>query len=354
MSPRRVGIGVALAAAVAVVVIVGSMGSGEDQAELPTDVAVHVAAIQRGTVRHLVTAYGSVEPQPATSGRTAGGALITPFVDGVVAEIDAVQGTDVQRGAVLFRLDARMAEVAVESARQQLDFAEQAFARQETLLSSDGTSQRAYLEARQQRDAARSALEAAQTDLAYRNITSPLSGTVTQLNVVVGQHVDATTVLAQVVDLNRLVVTAGIPAREISGVAVGQRVLLGSADDAPEGSVAVLSTGIDPATGTYRVQASIPAGTGLTPGQFTDIHVVANERADVLVVPEVAVVTTTDGESWVSVVEGAQATRRSVTVGLHDAGLVEVSGDGIAEGVTVVTDEAYSLPEETAIHVVED
>jgi membrane fusion protein, multidrug efflux system len=353
MIGRRAAIVVALVAVVVILVIIRSMRGAPDEAEIQTDVAVHVTEIRRATVRDMVTAYGRVEPEPSGASRPAGGALITPFIEGVVTEIDAVEGQDVAEGEVLVRLDSRMAEVALEGAQQEADFAEQTFQRQEALLAADGTSQRAYLEARQARDAARSALAAAETDVAYRNIATPLSGTVVKLDVVVGQHVDATTVLAQVVDLDRLVVTAGIPSREIGGVAVGQDVLLGSGASPPVGTVSVVGRDVDLASGTYRVQASIPAGGGFTPGQFTDIHIVADEHPDVLVVPEVSVVTSAAGESWISVVDGDQAVRRNVTVGIHDGGLVEVSGEGISEGLSIVTDEAYSLPEETAIHVVE-
>jgi len=40
-----------------------------------------------------------------------------------------------------------------------------------------------------------------------------------------------------------------------------------------------------------------------------------------------------------------------VQVGLRDGDLVEISGDGIAEGATVVTVGAYGLPKETKIRV---
>lgn len=353
MTGRRVAIAATAIAVLVILIVLRTLGGGPEEPEIQTDVAVHVTPIRRDTVRAMVTAYGRVEPEPAGVDTPAAGALITPFIDGVVTQIEAVEGQGVTEGEVLIRLDSRMAEVAVQNARQQLDFAEQAFERQEALLASGGTSQRAYLETQQQRDAARSALAAAETDLAYRNIAAPLSGTVTRLGAEVGQHVDATTVLAQVVDLDRLVVTAGVPARQIAGIAVGRDVRIGSGEDAPVGRVSVLGKDIDPATGTYRVQASIPAARGFMPGQFTEIHVVTEEHADALVVPEVSLVTS-GGESWISVVEDDHATRRSVAAGIRDAGLVEVSGDGISEGLSVVTDEAYSLPEETAVHVVED
>ena len=176
MSGRRAATIVAVVAVVVLVVVLRFGGGAADEEELPTDVAVHVTPIGRATLRQLVTAYGQVEPAPANGASPAGGAMITPFVDGVVAFIDAVEGQDVARGDVLVRLDSRLAEVAVESAQQQADFAEQAFQRQESLLATDGTSQRAYQEARQLRDAARSALASAQTDLDYRRIASPLTG----------------------------------------------------------------------------------------------------------------------------------------------------------------------------------
>jgi len=354
MRTRARVIGWGLAAAVAVLVVARLWGGGEEEGEVETDVAVHVGTVGRATLHRTVTAYGMVEPEPALDGQPAAGALITPFTDGVLASVEVVEGRHVNQGVVLFRLDSRMAEVALEGARQQAAFADSALQRQEELLPLDGTSRRAYLEARQQRDAARSELAAAETALAYLNITAPLSGTVLRVDARVGEHVDRGTELARVVDLDRLVVTAGVPAREIAGIAVGQRVLIAAGDSVAEGSLLVLGRDVDPSTGTYRVQASLPAGVGLLPGQFTDIRIVSEERADVLVVPEEAVVSRGEEGSWIAVVEGERAVRRQVQVGLSDGGRLEVSGEGLDEGTRIVTVEAYSLPEETRIHIVDD
>jgi RND family efflux transporter MFP subunit len=350
MISRRRTLG--LLAAVLVVPVTGC-GGGSNEGDVTPDVAVHVTPMVRGTLRRTVAAYGTVEPSPALDGKPSAGAVITPFVDGVVSGVDVVEGRRVDAGTVLVRLDSRMAQAALDRARSEADVAEKAFQRQETLLPSDGTSQKAYLDAKARRDAAQADLSSAETALAYLNIAAPLRGTVLHLGATVGQHVDATTVLAQVVDLNRLVVTAAVPAREIAGVAVGQRVLLGVGDSVPEGKVLVLGRDVDPATGTYRVQVSIPAGTGLMPGEFTQVHIVAEEHADVLTVPEGSVITRPGEGTWiVVVVDGVRAVRRPVTVGLRDAGFAEVSGEGLAEGMSVVTDEAYGLPEETAVRVV--
>lgn len=353
MISRRQTLGILVVAVVVVIVIFRWRGGGGDEPEVAPLVAVHVQEVQRATLRRTVTAYGTVEPEPALDGRPAAGALITPFVDGVVAGIDVVEGRRVTKGTVLVRLDSRMAQVALDRARSQADVAEQAFQRQEQLLTTDGTSQKAYLEARAVRDAARADLASAETELAYLNISAPLSGTVLHIEASVGEHVTSGTVLAQVADLDRLVVTAGVPAREIGGVEVGQRALVGPEDSTLEGTVRVLGRDVDPATGTYRVQVTVPVGSGLMPGQFTEIRIVAEERPDVLAVPVGSVVTRPEEGTWIVVVEGDQAVRRFVEVGLRDRGLVEISGDGVVEGMRIVTDEAYGLPEETRIRLVE-
>jgi membrane fusion protein, multidrug efflux system len=319
--------------------------------EVQTNVPVHVGTVERGTLHRYVTAYGYVEPEPPRGGRPAAGALLSPLIGGVLSEIDCVEGERVTRGSVLFKLDSRLAEVALQRAQQQLDFAEKAFARQQELLASSGTSQRSFQEAQQQLDAARSDLSAAETQLDYLHITSPLSGTVVRLNATVGQFVEANTVLAEVVDLDRLIVSARVPSRDIEGIRVGQSVSSGTDTTTARGVVTVVGRDVDPKTGTYLVQSSVPRESALRPGQFVDIRIVAETHADVLVVPEVSLVTRAGEGSWIMVVDGDHARRLPVTVGLRDGGHVEVSGEGVSEGMTIVTEDAYSLPEETQIQV---
>lgn len=349
----------AFAALVVVILMVWrAIGPGPEEEEVVTDVAVHVGTVSRATLHRYVTAYGYVEPAPASETQPSGGALISTFVGGVLTKIECVEGSQVREGTVLFRLDSRMAQVAVQRARQEVDFAEKALERQQALVSVDGTSERALQEAQQRLDDARSSLAAAETELAYLNITAPLTGTVTRLDARVGQFVDANTVLAEVVDLDRLVVSADVPLQEAAGLQVGQPVLIGPGLTEPDsaairGSLIVLGRDVDAQTGTYRVRVSLPPNAGFTPGEFIDIRIVAGEHPDVLVVPEISLVTRTGEGSWVVVVQGEEAVRTPVTAGLREGGLVEVSGEGITEGITIVTEDAYSLPEETKIHIVE-
>ncbi len=61
---------------------------------------------------------GPSSPSLPATGKTAAGAIISAPVGGILAEITCVEGRAVERGALLFRLDTRLAEVAVAKAEK--------------------------------------------------------------------------------------------------------------------------------------------------------------------------------------------------------------------------------------------
>ena len=101
-----------IAAVLAVIFLIGRAKSpGGEESEAVADMAVHVGADPRATLHRFVTAYGTVEPEPAgTRPRSPADADVAAPVDGVVARVDCVEGQRVAKGAVLFHLDGRVAE----------------------------------------------------------------------------------------------------------------------------------------------------------------------------------------------------------------------------------------------------
>jgi len=66
-----------------------------------------------------------------------------------------------------------------------------------------------------------------------------------------------------------------------------------------------------------------------------DVDLVSEERKDVLAVPVAALLALTDGGYGVEIVDGDTTRVVAVKIGMFAAGRVEISGEGIAEGVTV-------------------
>jgi membrane fusion protein (multidrug efflux system) len=326
-------------------------GPGDEGGETEADMAVHVGKITRATLHRTVTAYGVVEPEPGDAGRPPADSEVASPVAGIVAHIACVEGRKVAKGDVLFRLDSRVAEVLVEKARQALEFAERNFERQEKLLPVEGTSRKAYQEAEQQLNAARTDLAAAETGLALLVIRAPLDGTVVKINTEPGEAVELNTVLAVIIDLDRLVVSVNVPSAEAAQVVTGQTSEL---EGGPVGKVIYVASRIVEGTGTVPVRVSVPAGSGLRPGHFLGVRIVSGIHRDVLAVPEAAVIfDTVAGEAGrIVLVEGDTAVFRPVRTGYREGGLVEVESEGLKDGTVIVTVDAYAVPDGTKIHVI--
>lgn len=373
---------------------------GSDYEESSTLVSVHTSRVLKATLHRYITGYGRVEPQPAEAGQPGAGALLSTPASGLLIEVNCRQGEPVEKGQLLFRLDDRLALAALDKAHQQFDYAQKTYERQKKLLEVNGTSQKSFQEAEDMYNTARAELAAAQAQLSYLHLTAPISGVVVKLNARVGQNVDSSAVLAEIVDLDRLIISAGLPRLEASflrkgqpvevfrpaeemidttlkktsgqtgetpGQVSGQAVATTSSISSPlkteamtsapivpiQGVLSLVAQEVDPKTDTVPVRILLPSGSGLRPGEFLSFRVVAETKENCLAVPEASLVSSPEEGSWLMVVEGDSAHRLPVKPGLRDGGLVEVSGEGLKEGLVIVTDEAYSLPSHTKIKIIE-
>jgi membrane fusion protein (multidrug efflux system) len=297
----------------------------EEEKKPEAEVPVHVARITRATLRSYVTAYGTVEAEPKAAARVGVG------VPGVVTAVNCVEGQRVERGAMLFELDGRAVDVAVS-------FAEKSLERQKKLAEAEGTSQKLLQEAEQQ-------LAAARAQQALLKIHSPIAGVVTKLNVKAGEAADLTTVLAEVVDLDRLVVSLNVSSADLAALKAGQPVEVASADatNAVNTSLAFVSPSVDAKSGSGLARAGLPRNCGLRPGQFVKVRVVSDERKDCLAVPVASVAKDPTGATFIALVEGEKAVLKPVKAGVRDGDLVEVEGEGVEADKTAVTEGAYGL-----------
>jgi len=296
--------------------------------KVPPLVSVQVGTLQRMTLHQYVTGYGTVGAAPATAEQPAAGAQLAAPSAGVVARVNIVEGQPVQKGDVLVELNSGTATA---------DYAGQEVARQKQLYAQHNTSLKM--------------LQDAEAQLAALEITAPLSGTLTRLNVKPGAAVDVNTVVAEVVDLKRLAVSAQIPASEAGGLQAGEEVQV-TGEPPVMATLSFVSPAVNPDNGTILTRALLPADSGLRPGQFVPLRIVTAAHTNCLAAPDESVVTDENGHSVIALVQGGEATRTPMQTGLRENGWVEIKGTGLKEGDSVVTVGAYGLPEKTKIQVV--
>lgn len=291
-------------------------------------ITVQVGELRRMTLHRYVDGYGVVEPAPATPQRPAAAAAVAAPVSGVVTQVAIAAGERVKRGQLLMELN---------SSTMTESYAEQEVTRLKRLYAEHNASLKA--------------LQSAQAQLALLRVTAPLSGTLVSVNVKPGAAVDASTVLAEVIDLERLIVRTSIPETDALELKLGEPLqLLGAVPLST--TLAYVSPTINSSDGTVVAWASLPPHGGLRSGQFVGLRIVTATARDALVAPSESVIRTAVGGSGVlSVVRGHEAIRVPVKTGLREDGWVQVSGPGLAPGTRVVTVGAYGLPTRTAIQI---
>lgn len=219
-------------------------------------------------------------------------------------------------------------------------------------------------------------VEEAQENLDKCTIIAPISGVVTALNVEEGDTYSGGDVV-QIDDLSSFTVTTSVDEYDISDVKVGQRVVIlteATGDDELEGEITyvALTTGsssmsegsMGSTSSGYAVEIDINTKDDrLRMGLTAKCSIVLKEATDVYAVPYDAVHTDEQGNSVIYVSnktaqdfgqeqeteEETTATEDSynkviVTVGMESEYYVEISGDGLSEGMMVIipTDEVDS------------
>jgi RND family efflux transporter MFP subunit len=325
-----VGIVVILVAGLGVVALIKSRSEASESKgdeTTPTVVTVQTGALKLATLHRYVQGYGTVEPAPATAEQPAASAQLAAPSAGVVTKVNVVEGQQVTKGDMLVELNS--GTTTAENAAQQVERQKNLYAQQNTSLKN---------------------LQDAEVQLALLRVTAPLSGTVVRVNVKPGQAVDLTTVVVEVMDLNRLAVSAEIPAAEASDLKSGNPVEV-LAEPPVTTELSFISPHVDKNNDTVLVRALLPAGGALRPGQFVSLRIVTAVHTNCLAAPGESIVTDESGKSVIALVKGDEAAQTPVQTGLRENGWIEIAAPELKPGDAVVTVGAYGLPEKTKIRV---
>lgn len=364
---RRCGVG-----AVAVLALLcgcsrgASSGSASDAGSPGVAVTVGTAALQ--SVPITLSAMGQVEAYNTVQVRS--------LVNGILQTIAFQQGQEVQQGDLLFIIDRRPFQVALEQAQQAL-------ARDEAKLRDASQLarryrrlvQRGFVTRQQYEDAAsaavsaqatvlgdRAAVDAARLDLANCVIRAPVGGRTGAFQLNVGNLVKAldTTPLVVINQVRPVRVRFSVPqtslaqvrARAAHGLGVTATPGQSTSGHPPvsRGALRFVDNQVDTTTGTLLLKADFPnEDEALWPGEFVRVTLtLGSER--VVVAPAPAVQTSQTG-SFVFVVQPNQTVAsRQVEVGQTDERIAVITR-GLRAGESVVTDGQLQLTPGAKIRV---
>lgn len=331
------------------------------------------AAAAGGPPPVIVTTASVVEKPMAVEARAVGNVEASSSVDvraqvsGELLAVEFTEGQDVAAGQVLFRINPRQFEVALQQAEAalarstaqakgmtaQVRRAEELLKQGLTARSEHDRLQTelAVYQASIQSDQAQ--IENAKLQLQYTTITAPVSGRTGALLVHRGSLVrpNDTTPLVVINQVSPAYVSFAVPARLLPELRRDQargalRVLAapaGSAEAVASGTLSFVDNAVDPATDTIRLKAAFDnRDRRLWPGAFVDVTLQLSIDPKAIVVPNASVQASQQGQ-YVYVVKADD------TVELRPVAVAWTTGDdvvirsGLAPGETVVTDGQLRL-----------
>jgi membrane fusion protein, multidrug efflux system len=336
--------------------------SAEGRAE-PT-VPVTTSIVTRKPMPIEIRVIGSAEPYSTVAIRSQ--------ITGQLISVNFREGEEVQRGQVLFELDRRPLEAALQQAQANLDrdMAQAANAavqskRLQELVERGiapreqaDTSRTAVTALNATVDADRAAVENAKVQLQYATIAAPIAGRTGTLMVHEGNLVRANdaTPLVTINQVSPVSVTFAIPESRLPELnrymARGSLQVTATApnDDVPSvGRITFVDNAVDPNTGTIKIKGTFPnSDRRLWPGQFVNVVVTLTTDPQAIVVPSVAVQDGQQGPYVFTVKDDRTVEMRPVTVA-RARGAETVIGSGLQPGETVVTDGHLRLVPGTRI-----
>lgn len=302
-------------------------------------------------------------------------AEVRPRIGGIVLERVFTQGSYVNAGDVLFKIDPAQYDVRVASAKATLARAEAArenakdqLARTEALRArrvtagvdlENATTTLAQAEA--DVAIAIASLQEAQLNAGYTDVTAPISGIVGRALVTEGALVSAQTdILATIQQLDPVYVDVTQSSSQLFALqrarAAGELMMTENDqaqvqlffDDGSEyphpGKLLFSEASVDSSTGQITLRAEFPNPDGmLLPGLYVRARLEQAIRENALSIPQMAVQRDTNGQAFVYVLkDGDMVERRDLTLGqtVESAWLVE---DGLEPGDRVVVEGAQKL-----------
>ena len=332
---------VAVAATAVLAVLPGCDSSATPDATPPPP-AVSVAEVVMRDVTYWDEFTGRVEAAETVDLRAR--------VSGYIERVDFVEGGKVEKGDVLFTIDARPYQAALEHARAELaraetqaELARTELARAGRLAESRAISAEEYDQRRAAARAAeahvraaRAAVETAALDLEFTRVRAPISGKAGRAMVTAGNLAQAdATLLTTIVSLDPVHVYFDGDERAYLRYQAMERngersngahpvhvALAGDRDFPHEGVLDFMDNHLDPNTGTIRGRALLSNHEGVfTPGLFARVRLPGSGTFRALLVDDKAILTDQDRKYVYVLGEDSRALRRDVRIGRMVEGL---------------------------------
>ncbi|WP_461538581.1 efflux RND transporter periplasmic adaptor subunit [Spongorhabdus nitratireducens] len=312
--------------------------------EIPS---VHARSIQAETIRRTLTLYGRTEADRVIT--------ISAEMPARVVGVNARRGEHIEAGQKIASLRKGSLPAQIKSAEAQLKLARQEYRSALALNKNNHLPDNTLTQREVAVAQAESMLEQLKVRLDNTQVKTPVTGILNQRFVELGDYIDTGKAVAEILDLDPLVIRIDVPQKDISAFSTGDKANVRFIDGhKAEGTIRYINHQADAATRTFSVELAVAnPGMVLPAGLSVEADLLREEISAIEVSPAILALSETGepGIKWVdnsdrvhfSPVDIVKSTSNSIWLsGIPEQARVITRGHGfvrVGDKVTVVSND---------------
>jgi len=272
---------------------------------------------------------------------------------GVITAINVKVGDHVSRGQTLVQLDNSVVKQQIAQYEAQLNLSKTLYDRQKALWDQKIGTEVQFLQAQANYQGAQKGLSTLKEQADLYRIIAPISGTVDQMDLKLGQAAAPGATFIRIVNTESLKVKANVPESYASRIHVGDkvRVVVPDANDSVMAKVTFAAKAIDAASRSFAIEIQMPGSKTIRPNMTAVLKIADYSKSDAIVVPQNAIQKSETGD-YVFVNDNGIAKKKVVTEGATYAGKTEIK-TGLVAGDKLVTDGASEIEDGDKLRVLQ-
>lgn len=308
-----------------------------------TDVSTVV--VKQGGFTNFVQIQGSIDAKDNVTAY--------PQANAVITNIYVKVGDHVSQGQTLAQLDNSSVKQQLAQAQAQADLQKTIYERQKNLWDQKIGTEVQYLQAKTNKEAADKQVAYVSQQANLFRIVSPISGSVDQMDLKLGQAAQPGSTGIRIVNADNLKVKANVPESYSGRINQGDmvKVVVPDANDSLMAKVSFAAKVIDVGSRSFAIEVQLPARKTLRPNMTVVLKVADYSNANAISVP-VNDVQRSESGNFVFVNENNTAKKVAVTIGATSGGFTEIKS-GLKGGEQLIDQGASEVEDGDKIKVVQ-
>lgn len=301
-----------------------------------SELVVNATILQPQTLNNLFRITGVLLPDEEVD--------LTFESSGKITHIYFQEGTYVQQGDLLAKVNDAPLQAELRKLEAQLPLAEDRLFRQQTLLEKDAISQETYQSVFTQLETLKADMELVKSRIRQTELRAPFSGMIGLRQVSEGSYASPNVVVANLTKISPLKIEFSLTQNFVNRIKPGTEIAFTVENDLEvyNASVYAVETRLDVRTLSLFARARYANADGrIKPGQSASIRIKLDQIDNAIVIPSISTVKEM-GRDITYVYENGKAREVEIITGMRTSSSVEVVS-GLSVGDTLLTTGVMQL-----------